>query len=251
MKRKYEIAVLSKGDYARTLRIYAPKKATRAIIMHDGQNVFSDEDAAFKMSWRALDILKECNAKNTAIVGIDSAATREDDYLPFPTELEKYGLKRSGGKTDKYCDYISETVIPYLQKRFGFSHYAMLGSSAGATATLYYAARKDPRIKAYGMFSTPLFVSPAAFDKFFAEATFDKNASYYVYCGGNETEDVGEYTKMIPDLYVDSAHILIKSLRRGGATAIRARFENAAVHNEVCWRKPESEFFTDFTKADF
>lgn len=251
MKRKYEIAVLSKGDYARTLRIYAPKKATRAVIMHDGQNVFYDEDSSFNKSWRVLDILKQCGVKNTAVIGIDNTATREDDYLPFPTELEKYGVKQSGGKTDLYCEFISTTVLPYLEKRFSFSHYAMLGSSAGATATLYYAARKDPRIKAYGLFSAPLFVSPAAFDKFLSESTFDKDASYYVYCGGNETEDIGEYSKIIPDLYVDSAHILIKSLRRGGATKIRATFENEAVHDEVCWRKPELEFLNDFAKAEF
>ncbi|MCH5158013.1 MAG: hypothetical protein J1F33_02330 [Clostridiales bacterium] len=250
MKRKYEIAVLSMGDYARTLRIYAPKSADRAIIMHDGQNVFYDEDAAYKKSWRTLDLIKECGAKNTAIIGIDCTETRLDDYLPFPIELEQFG-KKAGGNTDVYCDYISSTVFPYLEKRFNFKHYAMLGSSAGSTATLYYAAKKDPKIKAYGLFSPPLFLCPSAFDKFLNETKFDSAASYYVYVGGKETADAGEYSKLIPDLYVDAAHILVKGLRRGGATSIRARLENDAVHDEVYWRKPALEFISDFSKAKF
>ena len=251
MKRKYEIAVLSKGDYARNVRIYAPKGADRAVIMHDGQNVFYDDEAAYKKSWRVLDILKRCGAKNTAVIGIDCTDTRIDDYLPFPIEFEQYGLPKGGGKTDIYCDYIYSTVLPYLEKRFNFKHYAMLGSSAGSTATLYYAARKDPRIKAYGLFSPPLFLCPAAFDKFLNETEYDSSALYFVYCGGSETADAGEYSKLVPDLYIDSTYALIKSLRRGGAKSVRVRLENEAVHDEISWRKPELEFYDDFSKAQF
>ena len=250
MKRKYEIAVLSKGDYARTVRIYAPKKADRAVIMHDGQNVFYDDEAAYKKSWRVLDIINRCGAKNVAVIGIDCTDTRLDDYLPFPIEFEQFG-KKEGGKIEAYYDYINSTVMPYLEKRFNFKHYAMLGSSAGSTATLYYASKKDTRFKAYGLFSPPLFLSPAAFDKFLSEATYDPAASYYVYVGGKETADIGEYSKLIPDLYVDSAHMLVKGLRRGGVTNLRARLENDAVHDEISWRKPELEFFDDFAKANF
>lgn len=58
-KRDYEIVVLSKGAFARTVRVFSPKKADRAILMHDGQNAFRDGDAAYYMSWRALDALKK------------------------------------------------------------------------------------------------------------------------------------------------------------------------------------------------
>ncbi|MCH5350416.1 MAG: hypothetical protein J1F39_00410 [Clostridiales bacterium] len=248
MKRKYEIVVLSKGDFARTIRIYAPKRADRAIIMHDGQNAFYDEEAVYKKSWRVLDLIKECGANNTAVIGIDCSENRLDDYLPFPIEIERY-VKKAGGKIDPYCDFISSTVFPYIDKRFNFKHYAMLGSSAGSTATLYYAAKKDPKIKAYGLFSPPLFLSPAAFDKFLNETSFDGKAAYYVYVGGKETTDAGEYTKLVPDLYVDSAHILIKGLRRGGANSIIGRFENDGEHDEIYWRKPALEFISNFSKA--
>lgn len=250
MKREYEIAVISKGAFARTVRIYAPKKADRAIIMHDGQNVFRDEDAAFKKSWRALEALKSSNIKNTAVIGIDSVdATREDDYMPFPTELEKYGIPKSGGKADVYADYLEQTIIPYLDKRFGFKLYGMLGSSAGALATLHFAARKNARVKAYGMFSTPLFVSPEAYGKFFETASFDADCQYYVYCGGSEVSgefEDPEILNAVPQLFVDDAFKLTNALRKSGVKILRLEVNNSAVHDEISWRAPEKIFMSDF-----
>ncbi|MCM1368111.1 MAG: alpha/beta hydrolase-fold protein [Roseburia sp.] len=250
MKRNYEIAVISKGAFARTVRIFAPKKADRAIIMHDGQNVFRDEDASFKKSWRATEILKSVGITNTAVIGVDSIdATREDDYMPFPTELEKYGVPVSGGKADVYADYLEQTLIPYLDKRFGFGFYGMLGSSAGALATLHFAARKNARLKAYGMFSTPLFISPEAYSDFFKTATFDTNSYYNVYCGGSEVS--GEFTapeilNAIPQLFVDDAFTLTNALRKSGVKNLRLQMNNTSVHDELSWRAPEKVFMTDF-----
>lgn len=247
MKRPYEVVILSKADFARTVRIYAPKKADRAIIMHDGQNAFLDSDASFGKSWRAIDILKSISAKNTAIIGIDSVdATREDDYMPFPSELDKYGVKLGGGKAEIYSDFIESTVIPYLDKRFGFRLYGMLGSSAGALATITVAARHNPRIKAYGMFSTPLFLSPAAFAKFFETEPFPADAQYTVYTGGSENIDRvpdPEVTARIPQLFVDDAFTLTNALRKSGATDITLLLNNKGVHDETCWRSPAELFF--------
>ncbi len=250
--RKYEIAVLSKGSYARTVRIYAPKKATRAIIMHDGQNVFYDEDASYKKSWRALDALSAAKITNTAIIGIDSVnATRGDDYLPFATELEKYGMPVFGGKADEYCDYIEQTVIPYLDKRFGFDAYGMLGSSAGALATLHFASRQNAKLKAYGLFSTPLFICKDAYTEFFKTMALDTSALYRIYVGGKEA--VGEYgdpelIKIVPDLFVDDAFTLAKALRKAGATDIKLALDNSGIHDEISWRASEKQFFEDFSR---
>ena len=248
MKRKYEIAVLSKGGFARTVRIYAPKKADRAIIMHDGQNVFYDADASYKKSWRALDVLKSENIKNNSIIGIDSVATRDYDYMPFPSELSAYGIPTTGGKADAYMDYLNDIVIPYLDKRFGFKFYGMLGSSNGALATLYFAAKKHEKIKAYGLFSTPLFVSPAAFAKFFTEASFNKNAYYKIYTGGNEgTTENPELNKLEQQMFVTDSYTLTDVLRKNGVIDLDLTVTNTATHDEIAWRAPEREFFKKFS----
>ncbi len=248
MKRKYEIAVLSKGGFARTVRIYVPKKADRAVIMHDGQNVFSDGEATFGKSWRAPEILKNADIKNTAIIGVDSTNTRYDDYLPFPSALGDYDMPEiGGGKADTYFDFIEQILLPYLDKRFGFKRYALIGSSAGAIATLCFALRKVPCVTAYGIFSTPLFVTRDKYAELLANAEFDGNASYLVYVGGNETDDAAPPEK-ISDMYVDDAFSVVKGLRNGGAQKIKLRLENDGIHDEISWRKPESEFFIDFSK---
>lgn len=251
MKRAYEIAVIGKGGYARTVRIYAPKKSDRAVIMHDGQNSFYDGDAAYGKSWRALDALKQNGIKNTAIVGIDSVgATRYDDYFPFPTETEEYGFPKCGGKADVYADYIQSMVIPYLDERFGFKLYGMAGSSAGANMTAYYASKRDGRFKAYAMFSTALFVAPDAYGEFLKEASFDPDALYSVYVGGNE--DTGELddpriTGKIPQLYVDDAFALTNALRSSGAKNLTLRYSHNGEHDEVSWREPFAEFLKLFS----
>lgn len=250
MKRKYEIAVLSMGGFARTLRIFSPKKADRAIIMHDGQNVFYDSDATYKKSWRALELLKSQGIKNTAVIGIDSTATREYDYMPFPFEsAEKYGMKLVGGRADQYMSYLEQIVIPYLDKRFGFKFYGMLGSSAGALATLYFAARQNPRVKAYGIFSCPLFVSPEAFKSFFATAKFDKDAYYGIYSGGSETTDGvdGELAKMQSRQFVADSYTVFDALKNGGATDIDISVVGTARHDEMAWRPPAMQLFKRFS----
>lgn len=249
MKRKYEIAVLSKGGFARTVRIFAPKKADRAVIMHDGQNVFYDNDATFKKSWRVLDMLNAAHIKNTAVIGIDSTASRNYDYMPYPTELAEYGIPVSGGGADAYADYLEQIIVPYLDKRFGFSSYAMLGSSAGALFTLYFAARKNPRFKAYGLFSTPLFVSPNAFEKFLEQPSFDKNAYYKIYAGGNE--QTGE----LPDpalaekesqMFVSDSYTVTDALRKSGVVELDLTVNNVGAHDELSWRAPAASFFAKF-----
>lgn len=251
MKRKYEIAVLSKGGFARTVRIYAPKKADRAIIMHDGQNAFYDEDASYKKSWRALDLLKATHIKNTAIIGVDSVgATRMDDYLQFPSSLADYGMAEiGGGKANIYFDFIETILLPYLDKRFGFNRYAMLGSSAGALATLGFAERKIPRVKAYGLFSTPLFVNKKSYAEFLEKSTFDDTAQYLVYVGGDEY-DQADLREAESSMYVDDAFTVVKALRKSGAKNIKLRLENTAVHDEISWRAPAAEFFAYFAAID-
>lgn len=254
MKRKYEIAVLSRADFARTVRIYSPKNADRAIIMHDGQNSFYDSDATFGKSWRALDALKTLGVKNTAVIGIDSqAATREDDYLPFPNELTQYGVAQTGGKADIYLDYVLMTVMPYLEKRFGYKFYGMIGSSCGAIITLTAAARRDKRIKAYGLFSTPLLVSPAAFDGFFEQAQFDADAYYKIYTGGSEVvvpdactdQTMAEKT---PAMFMADAFRVATELKAHGANRIDLSLRGDGVHDETCWREPFCEFIDVFSK---
>lgn len=249
MKRKYEIAVVSKNGYARTVRMFAPKTADRAIILHDGQNIFYDSDATFGKSWRALETLKSLNIKNTAIIGVDSTATRNDDYLPFPAEA---GFAAPcGGKADAYADYLENGLLPYLETRFGFKAYAMAGSSAGALATLCFAARNVEKFKAYGLYSTPLFVSQSAFDDFLNSADFPSDCIYELYVGGNErADDAEEIADSASAMYVADAYKLTASLGKRGAANLRLTVKGDGIHDETCWRAPFARLLSAFSELN-
>lgn len=247
MKRKYEIAVISKDGFARSVRIFAPKKADRAIIMHDGQNVFREEDAVYKKSWRACDLLKKLGIKNVAVIGVDCAPTREFDYMPFPSELTDRGVN-CGGRADAYMDYIENMLVPYLDKRFGFKSYAMLGSSAGGAATLYFASRCNPRFSVYGMYSTPLFVSSHAYTEFFKTATFPKEAAYFVYAGGSErTASDKNLADLEPDLFVSDAYKVTDAVRKSGAKDVFLTVINSGLHDETAWREVFPQLLSYFS----
>ncbi len=246
--RKYEIAVLSKGAFARTVRIYSPKHADRALIMHDGQNAFDDADASYGKSWRMLDAVRALGIKNVAIIGIDSTTTRLNDYIPFPSELEKYGFPNFGGNAEVYFDYLESIILPYLDKRFGYGRYAMLGSSAGAIATLCFAARKPAKFSAYGMFSTPLFLSGDAFDRFLNAAQFDASALYRIYTGGSERVGKPEYGEQVENMFVADAFKLTDALRNKGIKDLTLAVDNTGIHDETCWREPACAFLSEFSK---
>lgn len=246
MKREYEIAVISRGAYVRTIRLYAPKRADRAIIIHDGQNVFCDGDATYKKSLRAIESIKEIGIKNTAVIGVDSAASRNDDYLPFAVESSDSAASPYGGKADAYMDYIAHTLIPYLDRRFGFKTYGMLGTSAGALATLYFAAKRNERVKAYGLYSSPLMVSPKAFGEFLAHASFDGDCYYHIYAGGSEQTGDIERQETEKRLFVADAFTIADTLERNGITNFDLEISGAAEHDEIAWRTPLKKFMKKF-----
>lgn len=244
--KNYETAVVSNGEMARTLRIYAPKHADRAIIMHDGRNVFFDKDSSYNKSWRMIEILKTQKAKNIAVIGIDVPdATRYDDYTAFAADEHiPYDV---GGKADAYLNYLKNTVIPYLDKRFGYKKYAMLGSSAGALATISFAALNNPRFCAYGLFSTALLFNSAKYAEFLESAQFDSNSMFCVYVGGNEHEDNYDAPDAVPSLYVNNAFSIVNALRRNNVQNLSFIYKHNAVHDEVSWRLPTAEFVKNFS----
>lgn len=243
MKRDHEIVVLSKGAYARTVRIYSPKKATRAIITHDGQTAF-EKNGVF-------DILKR-RVKNIALIAIDGAPSRLDDYFPYRTQKTEYSDNAFGGYAEKYREYVMQTVIPYLDKRFGYAEYAMLGYAAGAAATLFFAdsAHSHPRVTAYGIFCAPLFVAPDEFSRFLTGTRF-ADASYRIY---TDKTNFREQTITAPDaLYSASAVSIAAALQRCGVNKISLEINNDEQTDvtELQRHSLAVEFATEFANAKY
>lgn len=239
MKRP-ELVVVSKNGFTRTLRIWANKGADIVVYAHDGQNIFFDEDAKYKKSFRAIDILKQISGgKRIAIVAIDNVeSTRMIDYTAVKLDDNPPVGDLGSGGGEAYMDFVQNGVMPYIENRFNFKKSAMIGSSAGGSITMTFATRKTS-ISAYGILSVGLPYSPVNFKKYFAARSVNPDDMFYIYTGGSENiHDV----ESAPE-FIKESEYAFDYLRGCGVKNLRLRIDNAGVHSEECWRAPLKEFF--------
>ncbi|ALC88996.1 esterase [Bacillus sp. FJAT-18017] len=133
----------------RTIRVYLPKGYPESkshypvLYMHDGQNVFRDEESIGGVSLRLGDYLDEAGI-GLIVVAIDTPPTTEerlDQYCPWPCgEFSKEligSLSPHGGKGDEYIDYIVNELKPYIDSTYKTiqDNTMMAGCSLGGLIT--------------------------------------------------------------------------------------------------------------------
>ncbi|MBN1945175.1 MAG: Ig-like domain-containing protein [Bradymonadales bacterium] len=114
------------------------------LYMHDGQNLFHDNQAAFGVAWEVddtLDALVTAGAvEEHIVVGIHNNNDRIDEYTPdVDPEYQE------GGKGDLYADFLVEMVKPIVDDNFrtlcGRQNTALAGSSLGGLISLHIFMR--------------------------------------------------------------------------------------------------------------
>jgi predicted alpha/beta superfamily hydrolase len=141
----------------RKLRIYLPpgyaensKKRYPVLYMHDGQNLFDANTAAYGVEWNIDEVADRMIANGSMqeviIVGIDNTADRIAEYTPCCDP------KHGGGKLNDYAKFITSTLKPWVDSHYRTQkdrqHTAIMGSSLGGIASVYIAA-KYPQV--FGM----------------------------------------------------------------------------------------------------
>ena len=134
----------------RKLRVYLPPsyqenlaKRYPVLYMHDGQNLFDANTAAYGVEWGIDETINRLIATGVMdeviVVGIDNTPERIAEYTPCCDP--KYG----GGKLDDYQRFIVDTVKPYVDKTWrtlpAREHTALMGSSLGGLASVLTAQR--------------------------------------------------------------------------------------------------------------
>lgn len=121
---------------------YAADGAQHSVLyLHDGQNLFFDEDAfVHGETWHVQDtadrLIAAGRIEPLIIVGIDHAnAHRIEEYTPTATR------RLGGGLADRYGRLILEELKPFIDRTYataaGPSRTGMAGSSLGGLVTLY------------------------------------------------------------------------------------------------------------------
>ena len=111
------------------------------LYMHDGQNVFFDEEATFGVSWGALGTIDALAADGIplVVVAVDNTPDRMSEYTPIPDPDYP-----EGGGADAYGRFLVEELKPYIDYHFPTScrprDSAVVGSSLGGLVSLYLGA---------------------------------------------------------------------------------------------------------------
>lgn len=146
-------------DHNRTIRVYTPRgyqEATKrypVLYMHDGQNVFKDQDAIHGVSL-GLENYLDSNEIEIIVVGIDTnteGEQRYNEYCPWiDGEFSKNLLGKpsyTGGKGDAYVDFIVSDLKPYIDSKYQtLTESTSIGGVSLGGLISTYAACKYPNI---------------------------------------------------------------------------------------------------------
>lgn len=196
------------------------------IYMHDAQNLF-DAKTSFAGEWNVDEKLDSLKAP-VIVVGIENGGDKRINELT-PYKNEKYG----GGDTDKYLDFIVNTLKPQIDKKYrtktNAKNTTIMGSSLGGL-TSYYAVLKYPEVfgKA-GVFSPAFWINRKEINDLTTNSKKIK-AKIYFLCGDSEGDD----DSMVKDL--NNIELLLNTNRCYCLHLNKKVIVKGGHHNEKLWR---------------
>ncbi|SFA87267.1 MULTISPECIES: alpha/beta hydrolase [unclassified Bacillus (in: firmicutes)] len=183
----------------RIIRIYLPNNYEQAneeypvLYMHDGQNVFNDEEAIKGNSLRLEDYLNQ-NALKVIVVAIDlNLEERMNEYCPWV--IGEYSERLTGepsslgGKGKQYIEFIVSELIPYIEQQYrtNKAYSAMAGISLGGLIATYAACTYPNLFKNISVFSSAFFRNQEEIEVLLRESDLSSIESFYMDCGTKES----------------------------------------------------------------
>jgi predicted alpha/beta superfamily hydrolase len=245
MIQEYKISISEFGGIERQIRICLPEgyeesdKRYPVLYMHDGQNLFVDEDASYGVCWGLADFLKETKTP-LIIVGIDcnhEGFERLNEYAPWenptvgPELLQIEGV--FGGKGEDYIEFLLHTLKPLIDEKYRTipDETLMAGSSMGGLISTF-AAAKYPRIfRKIASLSTAFWFNQHEIEDFIEKSDMAAVEKFYMDIGSDE-----DTSKVDSGHYICSSEKVYEKLKQKG---IEVRFEviEGAKHHESSWRE--------------
>ena len=245
----------------RNVRVYLPvgyrdgNLRYPVLYMHDGQNVFEPELCLSGASWQAaeqLDALQSAGKANAMIiVAIDCSPQRghlgrRDEYSPWPISPPPaladwaQASQPQGGEGQAYCDFIVETLKPFIDSRYRTratrEHTYIAGSSMGGFISLYAALRHQDTFSMAGVFSPAFWFAAGPMRAWIEQTPITRPMRIYMDIGTNETSDdaISAFPALYYDLAVDFAELLSSK-----SNDLRCDFsiDHGAVHSETAWAR--------------
>lgn len=140
-----------------------PDRRYPVIYLHDGQNVFDPNTAAFGITWdaaRTADKLIQLGRLQPVIqVAIANTPDRLFEYAPFPDP----NVNVNEGRNAAYGHFLFDEVKPFIDRLYRTKperqHTAVVGSSMGGLSTLSLAWKRHREFSLCGILSPSLWWS--------------------------------------------------------------------------------------------
>ncbi|MBN3554478.1 alpha/beta hydrolase [Fictibacillus nanhaiensis] len=245
MLQTFKVAIEQFGGIEREIRVCLPygyrdsQEYYPVLYMHDGQNLFRDEDASYGVSWGLADYLKTSKVP-LIIVGIDcnhEGFERFNEYAPWenPTvgpELLKFeGVY--GGKGSAYIEFILHTLKPLIDEKYRTKpdETLMAGSSMGGLISTYAACRYPHIFKRVASLSSAYWFNQTEIENFIEESDLSELKRFYMDIGTDE-----DTSKVDAAHYIRSSEEVYEVFKKKN---VDVRFEviEGGVHHETAWRE--------------
>ncbi|OIQ29622.1 MAG: hypothetical protein BM564_05275 [Bacteroidetes bacterium MedPE-SWsnd-G2] len=217
--------------------IYLPKnyqnsgKTYKTLYMHDGQNIFN-KSTSYSGEWQVDEYLDKIENDDCILIAIaHGEAHRIDELTPFPNS--KYG----GGHADEYLLFLTQKVIPYINKTYRTKteteNTLIMGSSLGGLVSLYAGIKHQDIFGGIASFSPSLWFSSDIFE-FVKQQDINKKLKFYFMSGGNEEASTKANQNKMVNLLLD------KGLP---APQIINKIAPMGEHNEALWAQEFPEAY--------
>ena len=244
----------------RTIRVWTPSdyqvnadKRYPVLYMHDAQNLFDRDTAAYGEIWdvhTAIENLVEKEGYGGAIVvGIDNAPNLErlDEYSPWVTErleeLKELGeyTRAMGGQGVQYGQFLVETLKPLIDQKYRTlpdrENTGVAGSSMGGFISLYLGVKYPEVFSKIGAFSTAVWFADKSLFKHLSQLDTKYKTKWYLDIGTEETSN--KNVENFNVLYVQGTLAVEKTLLELGVPRndIKVVIEEGATHFETAWAR--------------
>ncbi len=201
------------------------KKKFPVLYFQDAQNLF-DSETSFAGEWSIDETLDSLDLE-LIVVGIEHGnEKRIDELTPFQHPEYK------GGKADQYLQFIIETLLPEIAKKYrikeGPNNTFIGGSSLGGLFS-YYAALKHPQIFGKALIFSPSFWFSSEIFQLTEQTEIDqlRDLRLYLRAGDKESETMVPLMLKMKELLINKGmplhHINSSSIKDGE-------------HNEALWK---------------
>ena len=219
LDRERIIRVLLPRDYGNTKRSYP------VLYMQDGQNLFDPKTAFGGRDWQIpATLFKQPLRRQTIVVGIDNGHEyRLNEYAPYPNKGNG-----NGGEADLYCQFIINTLKPFIDKTYHTlpdrDNTGIAGSSMGGLCAYYAGLAYSNIFGKVGVLSPSIWFNPSVVE--LAENAPSLKSAFFV-CG-SKTES-RSMEKTLEGMY--------HAFKTGGFsdTQFQVIVRDRGKHNEFFW----------------